>query len=234
MIDINLVPAALRKDGKGSGNSLSINIPHDILLGVGSGVVLLIVTVHLILGIGWMMGMTRLTYENAQWQKILPEKTEIDSMNKESTALSRKIKTLSDMTTKKAVLWAPKFNAISDDIPRGLWIRKMTLDKSGLTIEGSVVSKTQNEINNVGLFLATLKKNDNFRMSIIELPMRIHGLLPIILVVLMVSAVFFGYSQGHVVTHPKSLMPETSLDGLVFLLLSAAVVYGGQVLYRKD
>ena len=66
------------------------------------------------------------------------------------------------MTTKKTVLWAPKFNAISDHLPRGLWIRRMTLDKVGLTIEGSVVSTTQNEINNVGMFLSALKKNGNF------------------------------------------------------------------------
>ena len=69
---------------------------------------------------------------------------------------------ISDMTTKKSLLWAPKFNAISDSLPRGLWIRKMTLDKVGLTMEGSVVSKTQNEINNVGMFLSALKQNDDF------------------------------------------------------------------------
>ena len=50
---------------------------------------------------------------------------------------------ISDMTTDKSVLWAPKFNAISDSLPRGVWIRKMTLDKLGLTIEGSVVSKNR-------------------------------------------------------------------------------------------
>jgi len=38
----------------------------------------------------------------------------------------------------------------------------MTLDKTGLTIEGSVVSKTRNEINNVGKFISSLKLNDDF------------------------------------------------------------------------
>ena len=69
---------------------------------------------------------------------------------------------ISDMTVEKSVLWAPKFNIISDVIPKGLWIRKMTLDKAGLTIEGSAVSKNQNEINNVGLFLSVLKQNNDF------------------------------------------------------------------------
>jgi hypothetical protein len=38
----------------------------------------------------------------------------------------------------------------------------MTLDKFGLSIEGSVVSKTRNEINNVGLFISSLKQDNDF------------------------------------------------------------------------
>ena len=76
--------------------------------------------------------------------------------------LKKKIGLISDMTTKKGILWAPKFNAISDAIPKGLWIRKMTLDHAGLTLEGSVVSKNQSEINNVDVFLSALKVNGNF------------------------------------------------------------------------
>jgi hypothetical protein len=161
MIDINLIPAALRKDAK-DPNAVTINIPQEILLGVGSGLILLILIVHLILGAMWLMGVGHLTYYNVQWQRVLPAKTQFDSMSKESNDLKKKIKTISDMTVKLSVRWAPKFNAISDDLPKGLWIRKMTLDKAGLTIEGSAVSKNQNEINNVGMFLSALKQNDNF------------------------------------------------------------------------
>ena len=64
--------------------------------------------------------------------------------------------------------------------------------------------------------------------------MRTHGLLPIILVALMVLTVYFGYSQGQVTIHPRTMMSETPLDGAVFLILSAASIYGGQLLYRKD
>ncbi len=162
MIDINLIPAALRKDGKGNADSLAINIPKEILSGVGSGLIFLMLVVHLFLGALWLAGMGRLSGYRANWQKVLPDKTVLDSINKESGDLKKKINMISDMTIKKSVLWAPKFNAISDALPRGLWIRKMTLDKAGLSMEGSVVSKTQNEINNVGLFLSVLKQNDDF------------------------------------------------------------------------
>ncbi len=162
MIDINLIPANLRKNGKENANALNLNFPQEVLVGVGSGLIVLMLLAHLVLGGMWLLGMKNLFYYQAQWQKVLPDKNEMDSINKESGTLKKKIGTIADMTTKKIVPWAPKFNAISDDLPKGLWIRKMTLDKTALTIEGSVVSKSQNEINNVGLFLFSLKQNDSF------------------------------------------------------------------------
>ena len=162
MIDINLIPAALRKNGKGNSNSLTINIPKEILLGVAVGVILLMGTLHLLLGAVWLGGMGRLSSYKANWQKVLPDQILWGSMNEESGDLKKKINVIADMTTRKFVRWSSKFNAISDALPRGLWIRKMTLDKIGLVVEGSGVSKTQNEINEVGLFLSTLKQNNNF------------------------------------------------------------------------
>jgi hypothetical protein len=50
----------------------------------------------------------------------------------------------------------------------------------------------------------------------------------------MLLAVYFGYSQGHTITTPKSLMPEIPLDGGIFLLISVALIYGGKVLYREN
>ncbi len=152
----------MRKDGQGNADSLTINIPKEILLGVGSGLILLMVMTHLILSAIWLVEMGRLSGDGAVWQKVMPDKTEYDSINKESGDLKKKIRMVSDMTTGKSVFWAPKFNAISDSLPKGLWIRRMTLDKTGLTIEGSVVSKNQNEINDVGKFLSALKQNDGF------------------------------------------------------------------------
>lgn len=161
MIDINLIPAVSGKNSKDS-SSLAINIPKEILLGVGIGVVLLMMVVHLLLGFVWLTGFGQLSVHQAKWQTLLPDKKILDAINNESKDIKRKTNILSDMTTKKSVIWALKFNAISDALPRGLWIRRMTLDKGGLSMEGSVVSKTKNEINNVGLFISVLKKNSDF------------------------------------------------------------------------
>jgi len=162
MIDINLIPAALRKNGKGPSNALKINIPQDVLVGVGAGVVLLIVTVHLLLGVWWLAELGRMSLCQAQWDKLAPDKKIIDGFKEESRNLNQRLNLISGMTINKSVTWSPKFNAISDALSRGLWLRRMVLDKDGLSIDGSVVSKSQNEIANVGLFISALKNNDEF------------------------------------------------------------------------
>ncbi|MDE2027120.1 MAG: PilN domain-containing protein [Candidatus Omnitrophica bacterium] len=169
MIDINLIPENLRKGGKAKADGVTINIPREIIFGVGGGLIVLLLAIHLILGAVWLMAMGRLSFYNAQWQKIQPDKAALDAIHKESGDLKNKIKTIADVTTNETVLWAPKFNAISDALPGGTWIKKMTLDKTGLTIEGGVVSKTRNEINNVGAFVAALKKSDDFMKGFVSL-----------------------------------------------------------------
>jgi hypothetical protein len=160
MIDINLIPAALRKNVRKNISS-SINLPKEILLGVGMGLILLMVTVHVLLAVFWLVSVSRMPYYDSQWQKVLPDKKVLDGIYKESGDLKNKIARINNLGD-KSTLWSPKFNAISDSLPRGLWIRKMTLDKAGLTMEGSVVSKSKNEINNLSMFLSDLRQNAAF------------------------------------------------------------------------
>ena len=162
MIDINLIPASLRKNGKSEAITLAINYPPETLIGVGVGLGLFIMTIHLILGAFWLVGMFRLSNVQANWQKLADDKTVLDTIDAESKDLKKKFNMIADMTTKKSVQWTPKLNTISDVLTRGLWLRKMSLDKMGLSMEGSVVSKSQNEINNVGLFLSALRQNNEF------------------------------------------------------------------------
>ncbi len=151
----------MRKNGA-NPHAISLNISKEILVGVGGGLVVLMVLVHLGLGAIWLLDVSHLAFCKTQWQKLATDKTALDAINKDSGEIKTRIKTITNLTVKEAVLWAPKFNAISDAVPQGLWIRKMILDKTGLTIEGSVVSRNQSEINNIDLFLSSLKQDDGF------------------------------------------------------------------------
>jgi Tfp pilus assembly protein PilN len=162
MIDINLIPPVLRKNSGNGLSGLSINIPQEILWGVLGGVVCLALMVHLVLGALWLTSEGHLSFDKLQWQKVVSDKSELDGIYNKSRELKNKIKALSDITVNKIVVWSPKLNAISDALPRGLWLRKMLLDKTSMTIEGSAVSKNHDEISNVGNFVSALKKNAAF------------------------------------------------------------------------
>jgi len=162
MININLIPPALRKKSGAGLSILSINIPQEILFGVGGGVVFLILTVHLVLGAAWLMAAGHLSLDKLQWQKVASDKNELDDISSKSRELRKKINAIADMAVKKTLVWSPKLNAISEALPRGLWLRKMVLDKSSLTMEGSAVSKNHDEITNVGNFVSVLKKDEAF------------------------------------------------------------------------
>lgn len=162
MIDINLIPPVLRKNSGNGLSALSINIPQEILWGVLGGVVCLALMVHLVLGALWLTAEGHLSLDKLQWQKVVSDKSKLDGIYNQSRELKNKIRALSDITVNKIVAWSPKLNAISDAVPRGLWLRKMLLDKTSMTIEGSAVSKNHDEISNVGNFVSALKKNEVF------------------------------------------------------------------------
>jgi len=152
----------MRKNSGGEASSLSINIPRETLTGIWAGVIALLVLVHVILGILWLVGVGHLTVCKNQWQKLAPDKKILDAIYSESKDIKTKYSLISGLTIQKQVLWSPKFNAISDSLSRGLWLRQMILNKDVLSMDGSVVSKSQNEIANVGLFIDALKQNEVF------------------------------------------------------------------------
>ena len=60
------------------------------------------------------------------------------------------------------------------------------------------------------------------------------NVLPVAFIALLVVAVFFAHSQGNTTKPIPPLAPYTPIDGGVFLLLAAGLIYGGKLLYRKD
>ena len=75
--------------------------------------------------------------------------------------------------------------------------------------------------------------NPNFRVRKMY-QMRANGFLPFVLLLLLVVVAYVGHSQGSCPVTVKSLVPNMPFDGGLFLLLSAGLIYGGKVLYRKD
>jgi Tfp pilus assembly protein PilN len=158
MIEINLVPLSERKK---STTALHLDIPREVLIGVGGVGLLLLVLVHSLLFVQLGIKGAVLATQNSEWQKILPEKNNIDGLGTQIKDFKKKMSTITDVTSKKAMDWSRKLNTISDAIPKGLWLTRISLESS-LLIEGSVVSKNQNEIMIVGNFVSNLKSDAAF------------------------------------------------------------------------
>ncbi len=163
MIDINLVPVSLRKkSSSGALSGVNFGIPQEILLGVGGGIVAFMVLVHVLLFVALAVNGIIFGVHKMEWQRMLPEKNTIDALGTQLKDLKGKMNSITQVTSPKAMGWSRKLNTISDAVPRGLWLRKVVVDSTALVIEGSVVSKTQNEIVIVGNFVSDLKKDEAF------------------------------------------------------------------------
>jgi Tfp pilus assembly protein PilN len=162
MIDINLVPPALRKKSSGVLSGLNVNIAPEVLLGVGGGCVALLIAAHILLFAAWGVQAMILAGQKAEWQKVLPDKKNIDALATELRDLKKRLTSITEVTSSKSMDWSRKLNTISDSLTKGLWLRNVVLDKNALTIEGSVISRNQSEVMTVGNFVDSLKKEEAF------------------------------------------------------------------------
>lgn len=163
MIEINLVPATLRKkENSGAGFWAAVNLPKEILLGVGGLFVVLLVLIHSVFIGAYILKFTHQLVYKTTWARMSPDKNNIDSISKELKDLKAKMVTIDDITSKKTFLWSQKLNMISNLLPKGVWLRKMTWNNTSLVIEGSAYSKLHDEMIIVGNYVSNLKKEDGF------------------------------------------------------------------------
>ena len=163
MIGINLVPPHLRKkSGKGLEVLASIDLPKEILLGAGSLFLLILILIHAVLLGLWTVKFVHQMAYRMVWQGMLPDKNNIDSISQQIKDLKSKMSIITDITSPKTTLWSQKLNIISDAIPKGVWLNKINWSNNTLIIEGSTVSRSNDEISLVGNFVSNLKKSDDF------------------------------------------------------------------------
>ena len=163
MIEINLVPVNLRKRAGSAGNLLSvIDLPRGIVVGVGGLFVFILISIHLLLIGIWGVKFSKHHELESTWQKMSPDKQNLDSINSELKDIKAKTTTITDLTSKKSIRWSEKFNILSNVMPKGVWLRRIFWNNNVLTIEGNAVSKLDDEISLVGSFVANLKKEENF------------------------------------------------------------------------
>lgn len=169
MIEINLVPVALRKKSTtGVFSFLPLDLPPNCLMGTGAFVALLI-AVHILLFVKMGIDAGVMAIHKNEWQKLQPDKNTIDSLGTQLKDFKKREKDIADMTSSKTMGWSRKLNIMSDSLPKGMWLRKMVVDKNAMVLEGSVVSQNQGEVAVVSSFANNLKSDALFMKDFIEL-----------------------------------------------------------------
>ncbi len=167
MIDLNLIPEHLRRKRRTPIlNRPTLKLPPETIIGLIGGLIaiLVIIQVSLFL-VNWGKTAEKKRLES-EWQEILPNKSNVDRVVNELRSLKAQMAAVEKMTTTQRVLWAPKLNAISDSIPRGIWLGRITLEDGVFMVEGSTLSKMADDTTNVSTFAANLKKQKNFMTNI--------------------------------------------------------------------
>ena len=163
MITINLIPEHLRKkSAKDVLSSMGLDLPREVLLGVGGVCVALLVLSHTVLFAAQAAQALRLASVKARWEKLLPDKNRLDAIGSEVRDMHKKMTTIADITSAKSGQWSQKLNILSDALPKGVWLKRVSLNNKSLTVEGGAFSKSGNEIAIVGNFVAGLKKDPAF------------------------------------------------------------------------
>ena len=162
MIEINLLPEELRK--KKSEPVFNLNMEAEKLrflaIGGAAGILILIV---IALFLGSFIRKAQIN-DLLSREKVFSDRvSKIDSINKEITVLKAKMAVL-DQITKRNFIWAEKINQLSDLVLPGIWFTRVYSDsgENKLTIEGSVISKSEEAMASVGKFMKNLKDDVQF------------------------------------------------------------------------
>ncbi|MFC1704121.1 PilN domain-containing protein [Candidatus Omnitrophota bacterium] len=164
MIELNFLP----EDQRLKKPKLSFEISRRQILFVAATVVTVLIVAHFILfGIALLngYGYKRLM---AEWNLIKPEKEKVDSLKGAISTFDVKSKSIEGVTSGGRILWSQKLNRISDLVPRGIWLRWIAFQNDHLTIEGSSVSRSNEEIIFVNRFSAALKNDSDFCSSCVS------------------------------------------------------------------
>lgn len=167
MMNINLVPESLRKQKKNFWvKKVLRSLPLEIIVGVMGGVFVILVATHILLQGIIFVQLGSHSRVKTNWEQLLPQKRQVDQVLQDIAFLRENISSVEKVTTKRRTLWAPKLNVISDQIPPGVWLQRVSLEGNTLMIMGSSVSKQGNEMISVSNFGSNVKSQDIFMHNV--------------------------------------------------------------------
>jgi len=163
MIEINLVPVQLRKRRKSvsSGKATSPLRKQTWILAVGTFVAVVLLVVMSLQALIFRLLVRQNNYQK-EISKLMTKKNEVDKIIDQIKQTKTMLTSLQKIVGEKEVVWSQKFNELSDALPRGLWLNRLTLQGDVLLINGSAVAINQGDMVNVHNFTSSLKTSPAF------------------------------------------------------------------------
>jgi Tfp pilus assembly protein PilN len=156
MIEINLLPPELKiKQAKAASFDPRYLV---YLLPLVVGVLLFI---HVALGMYALLRGYQLGALNRQWQKIAPQRQELDTFKKQYEAVAEDTKIAATLASWN-INWSEKLNKLSLALPQGVWFQNLSVTPKELVLKGAVVSLEKQEMVLLNKFLDGLKKDQGF------------------------------------------------------------------------
>jgi len=163
MIDVNLAPPNLRRRQKHRILPKGFYMPPEVVIGCGGGFLVLLVVVHIYIILKHISINQKYSQIEKKWEQILPAKKQADKVISQIRQLHAKEKDVEELIGVDRILWARKLNIISDSLPRGVWLRRVAFeDGRTFVIEGSAISRQQNEMAAIHEFTHNLRQGKLF------------------------------------------------------------------------
>lgn len=163
MIKINLVPEDSQRKQKGQAfQQILKGVSLEKVVGISVGVILLLVAIHVILESLIFVNLMRHQKQKSEWSAMAPERGRVGKVLENLDILRKKISAVEKITVEQRVSWSEKLNIISNVLPQGVWLEKISLSDDVFLIKGSAVSKKNDEMSIVGNFSSNLKKKKQF------------------------------------------------------------------------
>ena len=94
MIEINLLPPELKKKRESKILGGKFNLPPEVMIGLGGGMVAFLIIVHILLMLTNMARLAQYKSLKKEWDRMLPHKGEADNVVKELRNLQAKLKSI--------------------------------------------------------------------------------------------------------------------------------------------
>lgn len=116
---------------------------------------------HIFLAVAGIIKGFQFNALNNKWNKLMPERQALRSLTREYETSSASAAVIRQLNMRR-LNWSEKLNALSLNLPAGIWFNELSLARKDFILRGSVISLQKEEMSLLNKFVDNLKKDPGF------------------------------------------------------------------------